>query len=117
MTEPRRPCGADIQPETTARRDLLRKAGRFVAVSAPAVTLLLASGMKPAKAVGTSQVSSSRQFKIAEGAVDTAAVLAAVTGGVNAAVIDPLDGVGLCLAAIKALSERIGGLELQAAAF
>ena len=32
------------------RRAILRKAGRFVAVTAPAVTLLLAASEKPAKA-------------------------------------------------------------------
>jgi hypothetical protein len=37
--------------EIEARRALLKKAGRFVAVSVPAVTLLLAASSKPAKAV------------------------------------------------------------------
>ncbi|HEY2892397.1 MAG TPA: hypothetical protein VGJ31_17300 [Dongiaceae bacterium] len=32
------------------RRAILRKAGRFIAVTAPAVTLLLAAPEKPAKA-------------------------------------------------------------------
>jgi hypothetical protein len=48
------------QPQTEtkieARRALLKKAGRFVAVSVPAVTLLLAASSKPAKAVPVSIV-------------------------------------------------------------
>ena len=39
------------QTKSEARRALLKKAGRFVAVSAPAVTLLLAASTKPAKAL------------------------------------------------------------------
>ena len=39
--------------ETKSRRETLKKAARFVAVSAPAVTLLLAASSKPAKAVIT----------------------------------------------------------------
>jgi len=34
-----------------ARREVLRKFGRFAAVSAPAITLLLAARTKPASAV------------------------------------------------------------------
>ena len=37
--------------ETKTRRETLKKAARFVAVSAPAVTLVLAASSKPAKAV------------------------------------------------------------------
>jgi hypothetical protein len=37
-----------------ARRALLKRAGRFVAVSVPAVTLLLAASSKPAWAVPVS---------------------------------------------------------------
>ncbi len=37
--------------ETKSRRETLKKVARFVAVSAPAVTLLLAASTKPAKAV------------------------------------------------------------------
>jgi hypothetical protein len=36
------------------RRVALRRLGRFVAVSAPAITLLLAAGLKPKKAVAAS---------------------------------------------------------------
>ena len=34
-----------------SRRALMKKAGRFAAVTAPAVTLLLAASTKPAKAL------------------------------------------------------------------
>jgi len=37
--------------ETKSRRETLKKVARFAAVSAPAVTLLLAASSKPAKAV------------------------------------------------------------------
>lgn len=36
--------------EIESRRALLKKVGRYVAVTAPAVTLLLAASSKPAKA-------------------------------------------------------------------
>jgi hypothetical protein len=36
--------------QTESRRVLLKKAGRFAVVTAPAVTLLLATSTKPAKA-------------------------------------------------------------------
>lgn len=36
--------------ETSSRRETLKKIARFTAVSAPAVTLLLAASEKPAKA-------------------------------------------------------------------
>ena len=41
------------EKEATAesRRALLKKVGRYAAVSAPAVTLLLAASTKPAKAI------------------------------------------------------------------
>ncbi len=42
-----------VTPEDTKRknrREVLKKAGRFVAVTAPAVTLLLAATTKPKKA-------------------------------------------------------------------
>lgn len=42
------------KPETfegNSRRETLKKVARFTAVSAPAVTLLLAASSKPAKAV------------------------------------------------------------------
>src|SRR5258706_10573897 len=104
MTVPGKSSGESHQPKTTARREILRRAGRFVAASAPAVTLLLASGTKPAKAVGVSQVSSSRQFKIGEGAADSSAVLAAVECGGEAANVDPLYCVGACPSALQAPS-------------
>jgi hypothetical protein len=45
----------DLDTETkTDRRSMLKKIGRFAAVSAPAVTLLLAAQTKPAKAVPVS---------------------------------------------------------------
>ena len=37
--------------ETKSRRETLKKVARFAAVSAPAVTLLLAASTKPAKAL------------------------------------------------------------------
>jgi hypothetical protein len=123
--------GATEQAEPLAaeRRAALKKLGRFVAISAPAVTLMLAAGSKSAKAVPCSPCSSSRQFKTAEGGVDTAALLsraqrmplevgAIEAGDFRAAfglgdgkAIHPLDGIGVCLAAIQALNARIGSLE------
>jgi hypothetical protein len=41
--------------ESKNRRDVLKKAGRFVAVTAPAVTLLLAATAKPQKAAAASR--------------------------------------------------------------
>ncbi len=113
----------------TDRRAALKKLGRFVAISAPAVTLMLAAGSKSAKAQSCSPCSSSRQFKTPEGGVDTAALLGSAqrmplqVGAINAGdfraafglgdgkSIHPLDGIGVCLAAIQALSARIGSLE------
>ena len=62
------------------RRALLKRLGRFAAVTAPAVTLLLAAQTKPGNAapVSCAPIKSSRAFKISGGAVDAAAVLAAV---------------------------------------
>jgi hypothetical protein len=111
------------------RRAALKKLGRFVAISAPAVTLMLAAGSKSAKAQSCSPCSSSRQFKTPEGAVDTAALLTSAQGmpldigAIGAGdfrstfglgdgkAIHPLDGIGVCLAAIQALNARIGSLE------
>jgi hypothetical protein len=43
---------SDVKPSTVEpRRTLLKKVDRFAAVTAPAVTLLLAASTKPAKAV------------------------------------------------------------------
>jgi hypothetical protein len=123
-------CAADdIERFAGERRAALKKLGRFVAISAPAVTLMLAAGSKSAKAQPCSPCSSSRQFKTPEGAVDTAALLGsaqrmpvdfgalqprdfrAAFGLGDGMSIHPLDGVGVCLAAIQALNDRIGSLE------
>jgi hypothetical protein len=119
----------DIERLAAERRAALKKLGRFVAISAPAVTLMLAAGSKPAKAIPCSPCSSSRQFKTPEGAVDTAALLGsaqrmpvefgalqprefrAAFGLGDGTSIHPLDGIGVCLAAIQALNDRIGSLE------
>ena len=76
----------DNQPEagkaSTAkqRRALLKKLGRFAAVSAPTVTLLLSASVKPGTAQPASCAprESSRAFKSRIGRVDGDAVLAAV---------------------------------------
>ena len=97
------------------RRPVLKKLGRFAVVTAPAVTLLLAAKSKPASAAPASpSPASSRQFKITEGAVDSAAALASVMspGVGSAAVVGTIDGVGLSLAAIKGLARRIDDLEI-----
>jgi len=61
------------------RRALLKKLGRFAAVSAPTVTLLLAAKAKPGLAVTSCiPAESSRAFKTRIGPVNGAAVLAAV---------------------------------------
>ena len=91
------------------RRALLKKFGRFAAVSAPTVTLLLTATAKPKKAVAVSAISS-RQFKNPEGAVDNDALLSAAFVG-NPAAFDVIDGIGTCLGAIKALYARIDRLE------
>jgi hypothetical protein len=119
----------DIERLAADRRAALKKLGRFVAISAPAVTLMLAAGSKSAKAQPCSPCSSSRQFKTPQGAVDTAALLGSaqrmrvdfgalqprdfrtVFGLGDGTSIHPLDGIGVCLAAIQALNDRIGSLE------
>jgi hypothetical protein len=101
------------------RRQALRRMGRFAAVTAPSVALLLAAGSKPSQA--QTRVSnpdpggpiSSRQFKISEGAVDSSHALAVAMSSHAAA--DVVDGVGLCLAAVKDLVQRIESLESQLA--
>ena len=112
-----KPKNTDNPQETSAetmtakgRRALLTKLGRFAAVTAPTVTLLLATQVKPAKAQGISGNRSSRQFKNQEGPVDNAALLSAALVA-NAAGLDVIDGIGTCLGAIKALHARIGRLE------
>jgi hypothetical protein len=126
----------------TERRALLKKIGRFAAVTPPAISLLLAATSKPAKAQQGSN-RSSRQLKMPEGSVDAAGVLSAVacltvdrwsykpeTGleqrthigpyaedfraafGVGDGVtISSIDAIGVCLAAIKALSAKVVSLE------
>ena len=125
------PNGATEQADQLAaeRRAALKKLGRFVAISAPAVTLMLAVGSKSAKAQSCSPCSSSRQFKSPEGGVDVATLLGSAqrmpleVGAIQAGdfraafglgdgkAIHPLDGIGVCLAAIQALNARIGSLE------
>lgn len=132
------------------RRALLKKLGRFAAVTAPTVTLLLAARIKPGNAQPVSCApKSSRALKIAEGGVDAAGALVGVvslpirewrdkseTGlgqqtqigpsaedfraalGVGDGVtISSIDAIGICLAAIRALADKVEGLEaeLQAA--
>jgi hypothetical protein len=133
----------------TERRALLKKFGRFAAVSAPAVTLLLAAATRPAKALITSLVPSSRQLKTAGESIDTGTILGGVAiipverwryraetgleqqthigpyaedfkaafGVGDGMTISTIDAIGVCLAAIKALSAKVEGLEaeLQAA--
>ena len=52
-------AAADVDPK---RRVVLRKLGRFAAVTPPAVTLLMTARAKPAAAVASAPISS-RQFK------------------------------------------------------
>jgi hypothetical protein len=118
----------DVERLVAERRAALKKLGRFVAISAPAVTLMLAAGSKSAKAQGCSNCGSSRQLKTPEGAVDTAALLSSAqrmpleVGAIQAGdfrsafglgdgkAIHPLDGIGVCLAAIQALTQRVESL-------
>ena len=134
---------------SAARRDVLKKLGRFAAVTPPAVTLLIAAGSRPAAAAPASEVpvTSSRQFKAAEAPLCGDAVLDGVaalpverwryraeTGleqelhigpyaddfrrifGVGDGVtINTTDALGVCLAAIKALSARVETLERELA--
>jgi hypothetical protein len=46
-----------------SRRAMLRKLGRFAAVTPPAVTLLLSARIRPAAAASPPIIISSRQFK------------------------------------------------------
>jgi hypothetical protein len=108
-------AGTDCAPTVAedsalARRALLKKIGRYVAVTPPAVTLLMAAGSK--RAIAASQpVESSRQFKISEGAVDGAALSAAPAAMGEGIGLNAIDGIGTCLAAIKALDARLDMLE------
>jgi hypothetical protein len=74
-------AGAAKSSKDKQRRVLLKKLGRFAAVSAPTVTLLLAAKAKPgiAQTSGCMPSESSRAFKTRIGPVNSAAVLAAVT--------------------------------------
>lgn len=122
-------AGGEAAAESCRRA--LKAIRRFAAVTAPAVTLLLAARSKPATAQVFSLTSdpgpdpgpwrdpgppiSSRQFKSAIGPVDVANTLAVVASrGANMASLDPIDGVGLCLAAIKGLAERVERLQREA---
>jgi hypothetical protein len=119
------------QPASQQRRAALKKLSRLAAVSAPAVTILLAAQTKPAVAATTSVPigGSSRQFKTSGEAIDSATVLCGVVGlGPNArdfqaafgvgdgTTISKIDAVGVCLAAIKALSAKVESLEARAVA-
>jgi hypothetical protein len=92
------------------RRSTLRRLGRFAAVTAPTVTLLLAAKTKPA--VAAPSTPSSRQFKISAGAVDGAALLSRMSAASSAST-NAIDGVGICFAAIKALHGRLDRLEAE----
>jgi hypothetical protein len=125
------------------RRALLKKLGRFAAVTAPTVTLLLATTAKPKKAVAASPVFSSRQLKTIGEDIDAGVILAAVSSlpvgrwryksetgleqethigpyaedfkaafGIGDGVtISTIDAIGVCLAAITALSAKVDSLE------
>jgi hypothetical protein len=111
---------SDRPSETTSetkpaneRRALLKKLGRFAAVTAPTVTLLLAARTKPAKALPVSGAISSRQLKDRVGPVDDVALSSALASVGDGAAINLIDGVGVCLAAIKALSQKVESLDAQ----
>jgi hypothetical protein len=126
------------------RRALLKKLGRFAAVTAPTVTLLLAAQARPGRAQPISGCrASSKAFKIVVAKIDVAGVLSGVaTLPVGAwryeseveldqrnnigpfakdfeaafdvgdgATISSIDAIGVCLAAIKALSAKVESLE------
>jgi hypothetical protein len=92
------------------RRAVLKKFGRFAAVTPPAVTLLLAAGSKRAAALSPVPVSS-RQFKNSEGTVDGAMLSSALARIGEEGAVNAIDGVGICLAAIKALNARLDAVE------
>ena len=128
------------------RRALLKKLGRFAAVTVPTVTLLLAATTKPKMAIAASGGGqSSRQLKIAGEGIDAGAILGSVAGlaverwrykpetgleqrthiglyaedfraafGVGDGVmISSIDAIGVCLAAIKALSAKVESVEAE----
>jgi hypothetical protein len=146
MTGEGKPMVDEAERVAAERRAALKKLARFVAISAPAVTLMLAAGSKSAKAVPCSNcLPSSRSFKTPDGHIDAAALLAAVatlpvetwrykaeTGletrphigpyaedfqaafGVGDGVtINPIDAIGVCLAAIQALTQKVESLETE----
>ncbi len=126
-----------------ARRALLKKLGRFAGVTAPTVTLLLAAGTKPASAfpsgISSRQLKTIGKRIDAAAVLSGVASLAVErwrykpeTGlaqqthigpyaedfqkafGVGDGVtINAIDAIGVCLAAIKALSEKVETLEAE----
>ena len=103
------PTPAESGDSTLSRRKALRKFGRYAAVTAPAVTLLMAANSKRALAASGQQ--SSRQFKNAEGVADGTNLSLLLANAGNGGGLSAIDGVGLCLAAIKALNDRLDGVE------
>ncbi len=102
-----------LEPKADAtRRAMLRRLGRFAAVTPPAVTVLLALSDKPARAQVLSTKISSRQFKTSGDGLAPDAGLAALSAidGLVAA-----DAVGLCLGAVKAIAARVTLLERELA--
>jgi hypothetical protein len=117
MSKPRveMPASSIHEPPTAEdasmpRRVVLKKLGRFAAVTPPAVTLMLAAKARPAVAASPAP-GSSRQLKDRVGDVDGAALSLTFAGIGAGAPIDMIDGVGACLAAIKALHARVESLE------
>ena len=103
----------DVQPRADrreeARRVALRRLGRFVAVTPPAVTLLLAAATKRAAAVPS--VTSSRQLKNRIGALEDAALSSLLARLGEGTPLGTLDGIGVCLAGLKALDLRLTAVE------
>ncbi len=102
---------ASSAPEQSdiARRAILKKLGRYAAVTPPAVILLLAAASKRVAAI--TSVTSSRQLKDRVGVADGGAFLAALPDVGDGVTMDMIDGVGICLAAIKALATRLDALD------
>ncbi len=105
------PAPATAEQADMPRRAILTKLGRYAAVTPPAVTLLLAATSKRAAAITSIPPSSSRQFKNPEGAADGVTLLATLTDIGHGGSIDMIDGVGICLAAIKSLNTRLDVLD------
>ncbi len=112
---------AGATPAAQGRRNALKMFGRYAAVTAPAVTLLLAAKTKPvaaqpmsAKDPDTGPPISSRQFKTAIGPMDTTVALGEVASAIaGISTADPIDAVGLCLAAVKGLTARVDQLQRE----